>query len=315
MSKRRHHLQPRFYLKGFVSDQDKESPKVWVYEKGKPFYDGKTEQLQNPRHLTITKAARKKDFYAFENQDGKKDYEKYENILRDDFEEPARPVLEKIIYQEEISQEEKKALLRYTASMVTRSNWWKNISDQIDKIVEPATKADIEYITDEIVKIAKEQNDTEFSDASKLRAFFEKNVLEEVKKRKKGEYEKDAMIRYAERFTEVLETLQIQFLIAPANMLFLTSDNPVCYTSFDNREVHLFFPISSKICLFGSRINEKGFDRWRLIKRGIWQIDDRTVEKIRGFLVSRAVTEIYYAKKSTWLVEYINKNVNVPTLK
>jgi hypothetical protein len=92
MSKRNHHLQPNFYLKGFCSDPDEKNPKVWVYEKGKPFDDDKNQKLQNPKHLTTVKAARKRDFYAFVKEDGTKDYEKYENLLRDDFEEPAKPL-------------------------------------------------------------------------------------------------------------------------------------------------------------------------------------------------------------------------------
>lgn len=308
MSKRNHHLQPNFYLKGFLSNPDEKNPKVWVYEKGKPFYDGKTEQLQNPKHFTTEKAARKKDFYAFENENGAKNYEKYENLLRDNFEEPAKPIIEKIKRFEEINKDDKKILFKYIASMVTRGNWWKNTSEQIYEMVEPETKAGIEAVTLEIVKIAKEQGDERFSDASKVREIFQKRIFGETEKRKRGEYEKTSMIQYAERFAkELLPDLYPRFLTAPIGMPFLTSDNPVCYTSFANVEVQLIFPISSKICFLATRKNKLDDRKWKNNGKGFWQIDDKTSESIRDFIVRKAINEVYYSKKAEWLVEFINK--------
>lgn len=310
MSKRNNHLQPNFYIKGFCSNPTEKNSKVWVYEKGKPFYDGKTEQFQNPRHLTTEKAARKRDFYSFEKEDGTKDYEKYENLLRDEFEEPARDVIEKIRNLEDVNNEEKERLYNYVASMVMRGDNWKLIGEDAETVNKPLVESDIERDVSEIVSIAKKQGDNRYSDERNVRKILTEYIKKEKEKRKIGEYEKSLMVRFAKRFKdEILENLKFTFFISPKYMSFFTSDNPVCYTSFNQSMAQLVFPMSSKICLIVYKQMYLKNINWQRKSEQFWQIDDKTTERIRDFVTRRAIKEIYYSQKAEWLVKFIdNRN-------
>lgn len=298
MAKRNHHKQPNFYLKGFKSS-DEGNPKVWVYEKGKPFFEGKNEKLQNPKHLTTEKAARQKDFYAFEKEDGTKEYDKYEDLLRDKFEEPAKPIIEKIRKFEEIDENEMQIFLRYVASMKVRGDWWKKVDDEIDKFLIPDTEK-------KLYQIAEIAGGNRPFIVNQMYSVFKSRLDEESKIRKKGEYDKISMLKHIEKMcNELLVNLQIKFLISSPSMQFLTSDNPVCYTDFQQIDVNLYFPISSEICLFATRIKNAD-KKWEKYNSQFWLVNDKTVEYARDFIVKESVKQIYSSQKAEWLVKFIN---------
>lgn len=280
MSKRNNHLQPNFYLKGFRSNPDEKNPKIWVYEKGKPFYDGKTEQLQNPKLLTTEKAARKRDFYSFEKEDGTKDYEKYENILRDDFEEPAKPVFEKIKGFEIINEEEKCIFGKYISSMVTRGEHGKEMS---------------EYS----MNLAKEHHIKEYSllPQSILKEF--ENEISKLLESK--EIFRESMISKAILIESYIVDMKWNFYLAPEDLKFFTSDNPVCYSFLDKKEGYLFFPVSSDVALYATWEKDKDINYEKVKKI--------TVKKFREKITLIAIKEIYFSEKSEEIVNYINKRV------
>ena len=291
MSKRNHHLQPNFYLKGFRSDPDEKNPKVWVYEKGKPFYDGKTEQFQNPRHLTTEKAARKKDFYAFVKEDGIKEYEKYENLLRDNFEEPAKPVLEKLRRFEIIDDKEKEIFSLYVASMITRTESAKNI--YLKTVEEKASSMNEDYQK----TLKKEENKIKITEI----------ITSSKEDLKHGEFFPKSIIRMAENISDrFINRMYRRFLIAPDNMPFLTSDKPVFYTKLDEIRSEVIFPISSKVMFSASWIDFTN-KYWKKEENEFWQVNDETVVRKRKCIVSNAIKEVYFSKKTKWLVEFVNK--------
>lgn len=290
MSKRKHHLQPNFYLKGFLSNPDETNPKVWVYEKGKPFYDGKNEKFQNPKHRTTEKAVRKKDFYAFVKEDGTKDYEKYENLLRDNFEEPAKPVLEKIRRFEVINNEEKEIFSLYVSSMITRGEWAKNI--HLKTVEEIASSMNEEYQK----TLKKEENKTKINEI----------ITKSKEGLKHGEFFPEYIIKTAENIsTRFIKRMYWRFLIAPGNMPFLTSDNPVFYTKLYEKRSEVIFPISSKVMFSASWIDFTN-KYWKRKENEFWQVNDGTVEQERRSIVSIALKEVFFSKKAEWLVKFIN---------
>jgi hypothetical protein len=116
--KHRNHIQPKFYLKGFAAESSnpyQRVPDIWVYKKGEPYVRG-----QNPYLDSINNVGYGEDFYAFQDSDGKTDFNKYENLLMKNFEQPANPVIEKIRKFEEIDENEKIILSNYIASMILR---------------------------------------------------------------------------------------------------------------------------------------------------------------------------------------------------
>lgn len=289
MSKRNHHLQPNFYLKGFCSDPDERNLKVWVYEKSKPFYNGKTEQLQNPKHLTTEKAARKKDFYAFVKEDGTKDYEKYENILWIEFEEPAKPVIEKIRRFEEIDDDEKMVLSKYIASMITRGDWWREI---YMNHVLPSSEMELEN-----------WSPNEFSDKEIKEA---KEFVKGQNIRSKEKLHKESIIRKAEDGSSRLVKMEWRFLVPPDNLNFFTSDKPVVYFDLHKTEGQLIFPISSSLAL---SMTHKGYtepEDWRSLDKNYWKVNAKTVELIRNDIAVAAIKYVYFSEKREWLVGFIN---------
>src|SRR5258707_11587264 len=58
---RAHHYVPVFYLKGFTSPIAKDKEFLWVYEQGKPIRKSKP-----------VNEAHERDFYSYEDEDGKR---------------------------------------------------------------------------------------------------------------------------------------------------------------------------------------------------------------------------------------------------
>ncbi len=277
MSKRNHHKQPNFYLKGFKSS-DEGKDKVWVYEKGKPFYDGKTEQLQNPKLLTTEKAARTRDFYTFENEDGRKEYDKYEDLLEQQFERPAIDVIEKIRRLEEIDETEKILLSRYVASMITRGDWWKSIYSN-----------HIQPIDEEILRLEESEN--------------EKTLLVEKK-------HKESIFRVVENHYQKFLKLEWRFLKMPSKLKLITSDNPVViFNDIRQKLGQVIFPVFSDVAL---SMTHEGFEEprsWKKLIGNYREIDENTVETLRNDIVFVALKEVYYSQKAEWLVTFINNRI------
>jgi hypothetical protein len=299
-SKRNHHKQPNFYLKGFKSsDEGKE--KVWVYEKGKPFYDGKTEQLQNPKHLTTEKAARTRDFYAFEKDDGTKDYDKYEDLLEQQFECPATDVISKIRRFEEIDETDKEILSNYIASMITRGEWWREGNKELQKNY-------VEYMNPEWIKKDFEE---------RLGVPLSKALAQEVQEKFKlaigfGSQERllEKMIEKIDLLSEHIKKMNWRILVSPDYCKFLTSDNPVWYRKLlDSDFGELFFAISSKAAISISwRMNTD--HKWNRKSKTIWEVDSKATERARNCIVQFALKEVYYSQKAEWLVKFINNRID-----
>lgn len=289
-AKRYHHKQPNFYLKGFKSS-DEGNPKVWVYEKGKPFYDGKTEQLQNPKHLTTEKAAREKDFYAFEKEDGTKEYDKYEDLLMKEFEQPADSAIEKIRNFEEINSHEKAILSKYVASMRTRGEWWKNT--YLERVI-PATENDVENWN------PQEYSRKEIEEARS----YSKEMLHTTK----DWIHKESIVKIAEKHASEFNKRNWHFLKSPNQLKFFTGDNPVVFiNNLFSKPSQIIFPFSSEITLI---IIQDGYTvpkSWKRLTKNYWEIDQKSVENIRNDIAFVAIKEVYYSQKAEWLVRFINK--------
>lgn len=118
------------------------------------------------------------------------------------------------------------------------------------------------------------------------------------------------MLKFIERFRdEILKNLRFKFFISPKYLSFFTSDNPVCYTSFNEQQAQLVFPVSSRVCLIIYKQKHLfNSNNWKRKSKHFWQINDKTVERIRDFVARRAIKEIYHSQKSEWLVKLINRN-------
>ena len=114
--KRRHHFVPKLYVKGFI--EDKESPFVWVYERGTPYNPG-NKRHHNPCRRPISLVGAEEDHYAFEEKDGTVDFDTYENKL-EKLEKPSNPIFEKLRQYNMLTVQEKEIFAAYVRLMYKR---------------------------------------------------------------------------------------------------------------------------------------------------------------------------------------------------
>lgn len=293
--KRNHHVIPKLYLKGFSPDLHEANPKVWVYEKGKPFFDGKNQKLENPRLRTTTKVASRKDFYAFEEIDGSKNYQKYEDILEQNFEKPNDSVLEKIRSFQAIEYEDKEKFSRYITSMILRGKQGQRVFSQAEVALRPEKRNELEK---------RKLADHEIKDRMEI-------FVKEQEKEAKGEREIKRKIEIAEKYAGYVCGLNWYFFIAPSRCKFITGDRPVLYNNFLNLGTWLIFPISSDVCLVAMSTPYSKHTNWKDKGNGYWEIDGNNFENLREIIVSSAIFELYFYKKAKWLVAFTNRRLDI----
>jgi hypothetical protein len=290
--KHRHHKQPQFFLKGFaaVGNSYQKKPDIWVYKKGEDYKDG-----VNPSLESVNDTGYGEDFYAYIKDDGSKDFNKYENLLMKEFEQPAQPALEKIRRLEEINEDERELFIKYVASMKVRGDWWKNVSDKIIK--ESSAKTKREFLDKYKNKIPRESKQEEIDEI----------VDKRVERLENNEFHNENMIKAANDVASIIRKMNWRLLIAPKNMPYLTSDNPVYYFELDTIDSELLFPVSSNITLSLSWKTIKKATIWKWRSKNIWDVNDTTVSLIRHHICSIAINEVYFSEKRKWLVDFINR--------
>jgi Protein of unknown function (DUF4238) len=278
--KHRHHIQPKFYLKGFAaksSNPYQRVPDIWVYKKGEPYVRG-----QNPYLDSINNVGYRENFYAFTEDNGATNFNKYENLLMKDFEQKANPVIEKIRRLEEINETEKILLSRYIASMILRGEWWR------DKQQESK---------DRQINLTKEK----FNESEKI-------VDEKAKTIWGQDFDlKDMISRIGDLSDKILK-MNWRFLVAPKDMYYIISDVPVVYSLEENKEC-VIFPISSKVA-FLALLTNGSRGKWRKISDNFWEVDAKTIEAARSEIATKAIKKVYYSQKAEWLVKFINNRID-----
>lgn len=289
--KRRHHKLPQSFLKGFaapLSYQHQKVQDIWVYRKECELIEGR-----NPELMSVKDTGYETDFYAFETQDGITDFQKYEDMLMKDFENPALPVLAKIRNLEDIGADEKRTFARYTGSMITRGDWWRRVG-------EKALTDAIEQVSDKYFNTipggpAKEQ--------------IRKIIDGRASALRKGEIFNQGVIRKANDVAVILEQMMWRFVVAPANMFFVTGDKPIVYWRLLDDDSEVIFPISTQVMLsisWYANLNPS----IQLKRRGTSQYydaDDKIVKHVRELICSGAFREIYHARRIEWLARFVQK--------
>jgi hypothetical protein len=289
-TKRRHHKLPQHFLKGFAlptSYAHQKIPDIWVYRKGEPYLSGK-----NPELMSVKDAGFEMDYYAYKTDEGDIDFEKYENILMSDFENPALPVLGKIRNMEAISEIERSIFARYVGSMITRGDWWRQVGDKA--LADSITEISEKYFT--LVK------DETLREKIRVAIEFSESKLKE------GELRKSGIVRQALRVAAIFEQMVWRFVVAPKMMFYVTSDKPVFYRRLQDFDSELVFPISSRVTLSLSWQRSLLYVNWKPIDaQGFWEADDKTVETVRQIICGGAHKEIYCKANREWLARFINK--------
>jgi Protein of unknown function (DUF4238) len=285
------HKQPQFYLKGFAShsvNPYQKTSDIWVYKKGELFKKGQNPSLESTKDTAFSK-----DFYAFIEEDGSINYNKYENLLMKDFEQPTIPVLEKIRRSERLDDNEKRIFSRYITSMKIRGNFGKKLFFDTKVMRQIETRQ---------ISVRQGCGEEEIKN-------IVKELLASHDKERESERDKIRMIEIAKKFANVVYKLTWRFFIAPNGCNFMTSDNPVSWEEINTPRAWLLFPISSSICLFASFFPYPKHKNWMEEENGFWAIDDEAFEGICDKLASSAIFEVYFSKEAEWLIKFINNRI------
>ncbi len=187
----RHHYVPQKYLEGFRIPQ---TPRVWVYERGKIPYDAHTKNVAQERY-----------FYT----------PKYETHLANNVESPANVILDKIRAQQMITAEEKLIFARYLGVMLKR----------VPKHRERRKK----HIASASATLAAEMKSKFDEDVyNKVVLPHLENIVAQANAI--SHPPSDIFLHLeSEVMTNVLNDMTWQFLIHAEEPGFVTSDNPVTF--------------------------------------------------------------------------------------
>lgn len=286
--KHRHHIIPELFLKGFAcpfSNIYQKTPDIWVYKKGFAWING-----QNPSLESVKNVACVEDYFAFQQTNGETEYEKYENLLMRNFEQPADKVIQRIRSKEDINDDEIRIFSRYVASMITRSSWWRRHTDSVFTKVELAVR---NHWTDK----TKDEN---------IKKYLEELVTHRAEAMRSSEFMRADDIERAEEISQILQRMIWRFATTPKKMYLPTSDHPISYWNLDKPYAELIFPVSSEIVLVLSYKKDVPAGSWKARSRMYWEISERDVEKVRDFVCRGAYQEVYSCQNAKWLTTFIN---------
>ncbi len=238
-NKRNHHILPRKYLEGFVSDTRQDH--IWEYKKGQEYAPG-FRGTSNPRLISIRKASVQIDMYASVDYKGNIDYNKFENLL-ERIEKRSDRVLTKLRKHEILSNADKIKLSTYIWMMINRTpkgkqsveRQWYN-SKQADEFRFRRGLAErfrnpnvpLEQLIDESKKI-------DYAFGPKMPSVLWLNV-----------------IPFVGSAARSLRRMHWTILVAPESSEFLTCDNPVVFAEtlgLKHTNFELIFPVSSEVAL------------------------------------------------------------------
>ncbi|EGD49585.1 hypothetical protein Cpap_4023 [Ruminiclostridium papyrosolvens DSM 2782] len=239
MEKRNHHYVPQFYLNYFTDPSTPSiySPYVWVYDKA-------DESIKNKAPKNI---AYEKGYNDIEDSEGN-----ISSIVEDQFEKeietPVSRVFRKLVKLNYISRSERLMLCKFVFSMVERV---PKFSKTFKVLIESGRIKELS-----------------------IKGIDYDNLSSKVMM--------DSVVRVTHVASHLLLRMSWSLLIAQEGTSFITSDNPVVIKDPDNLnmelcgfasspQVEVTFPLTQKICLFGS---------WGRYRRIIEQVNADEVKEI-----------------------------------
>jgi hypothetical protein len=322
MSSVKSHIQPKFFLKGFLAKKDnpKHADCLYVYKKGVPFKtDGKRSE-NNPAKVGLDNIAFVNNFYSFLKDDGTEDPVTYENKLSIEIEGPANPVLNKLrsirLARNEVrkisdylSSDEKTRFARYVAAMCargTRNRRW--FFESLDKTINDANQTGYSFASitqnmpqDEIDKLEAyaKSVDPKFDKATGRLTF--PGYMEKFKeKSSKDKSYPESIFRGIDKLEPAILNLKWQIRTTPLMHKFFTGDDPVYWTNLREPNPLFLFPIATNVIFVASadpKFQEMAFhDR-----------DPKFFYDVRKYFIEKC-TELYFSREARWLVDHFNKH-------
>lgn len=293
--KRRHHVLPKLYLKGFT---ERNSDKyIWVYQQGKIWHPangkhpGSGKGKFNPYKDSIKSAgAERGAYYAAVDADGHIELERYENYL-EQLEKPIDPILAKLRAKEKLHKEEKTMFAQYLLLMhkrgplrneVIAQKHWPNVWENASK-----------DLRDWQQKAIEERKTVLAAAGQKLLDSYGTDIPDEIRLK--------SMLMSSDLVVDYISNMTWEMHIAPPGYCYLTGDNPVFFFDgwgFKHPSQEIIFPISSTMALVvTNRVREERY----------FETDINVVREINRRIASRVSKYAYYPTASSAICQILHK--------
>lgn len=303
--KRKHHITPAFYLRGFTCAEKDRQSFIWVYERGLPFKPGYIKTgVYNPCQRPVTATGFQWDYYAFEKPDGSGwDYETYENALQK-IEEGAKPAIQSLRRHEMIEGADRMALATYMAMMIKRVPRRREWADNL----WPEFIREFEQGAGFLERFEALEKNTDPSDSNKIaniaraRAEYLRVISEYKSAKSMPRHILLPILTGQSKIPPALCDMTWRLLVCDTDKFFLTSDNPLWFDEqkgIGNQYLEVSFPISSDSVLVISR---------KMVEGGIFRAGDRVVDEVNRRSATRATRHLYGCRPESWVVKFLNRN-------
>jgi hypothetical protein len=303
--KRRHHITPAFYLRGFICAEQGRQSFIWVYERGLPYKPGYIKTgVYNPCQRPVTATGFEWDYYAFEKPDGSGwDYETYENAL-EKIEEAAKPAIQRLRQHELVEGTDRMALATYMAVMIKRVPRRREWADEMwpEVIREFEQAANVLEQLDAYEQATSPSDTKRLANITRMRAEY-LGLMDQYKTAKSiPRHILLPILSSQSKIPPALYDMTWRLLICDKEGFFLTSDNPLWFDEqqgIGNQQLEVSFPISSNAVLVISR---------KAVAEGVFGVSQRVVEEVNRRSATRATRYLYGCRAEAWVAKLLSRS-------
>lgn len=276
------HIQPKYYLKGFLAAKEdpKHADSLFVYKKGMPFKTDGTRSEKNPARMGLDNVAFVTNFYSFLKEDGTEDPQTYERKLEHEIESPGNRVLDKLRpitlttgqslpIRKVLNYDEQVNFARYVCGMLARTKGARAMHDNaVQTTVAETNRTGLSFA--EMTKTAPPEEkervlsrlraiDPDFDEQTGRFSLPPKFAADFTDKGIKGEAYPKGIFSTVDWFSKLLLSMRWQIRLLPAAHILPTGDEPVYWTDLREPNAVLLFPISSNaiFCAYNQRDTEE----------------------------------------------------------
>jgi hypothetical protein len=288
--KRRHHVLPQMYLKGFIIPRDE--PHLWVYKSGQPFRPGCGRTTDNPFKQSVRLAGTERDFYSDPLPDGRKDFDTFENIL-ESLEKPADPIFRKLRGTERIDEQEKLLFAQYIILIMRRV--WSSREEVNRRAAEPGSYRPTDHLLRKL----------DVARTPETEAYL-MEVWQRMANRPGFAVQLHNRLAAASQDSFLVVALQKMrwiFYVAPAGYHFVTSDNPAWHPKIGLAKsiAELSFPISASIALVAT---------WnKNVNEGFTNATAQIVKEVNRRTIHAGQKNIFASQAEEWIINTFNRQV------
>ena len=286
--KRRHHVLPQLYLKGFMIPSDE--PHLWVYKSGQPFHPGYGRTTDNPFKQSVRLAGAERDFYADPLPGGSKDFDTFENIL-ESLEKPADPIFRKLRASERIDEKEKLVFAQYI--ILTMRRVWSSREEMTRRVTQPGSYRPTDHLFRKLNVARTPKAEADIMEAWQ-RIVKTPGVAVQFHNRLAAA-SPDSFLVVA------LQKMRWIFYVAPAGYCFVTSDNPAWHPKIGLGKsiAELSFPISASIALVAT---------WsKCANEGFTNATAQIVREVNRRTIHSTEKNVFASRAEEWIINIFNR--------